>query len=182
MSNCRPVMDPWVLARPKLAGKRKYYGAYPAGFLERARFALGASIHDPVLHVCGGMARFYPYPRGFGKRDQTLDLDPALEPDFCQDARKPWPLMHHGESWAHILVDPPYSPEDADKYKAGRKVLPTPTELLRRAREVLIPGGRVGLLHYIWARPTAGLRSVAMFPIAVGFGNRLRVFGVYEAE
>ena len=38
MSNCRPVMDSWVLARPKLVGKRKYYGAYPAGLRSVAMF------------------------------------------------------------------------------------------------------------------------------------------------
>ena len=38
MSNCRPVMDSWVLARPKLVGKRKYYGAYPAGLHSVAMF------------------------------------------------------------------------------------------------------------------------------------------------
>lgn len=62
----RPITDVWILARPKV----KYYGAYPNGFLERARALLGVSPFDPVLHVCGGSAREYPAkPRGFGPRE-----------------------------------------------------------------------------------------------------------------
>src|SRR5882757_1099547 len=90
----RPITDLWFLARAKLKDGKKYYGAYLGGFPERARVLLGASIHDPVLHVCGGMAKFYPYKGGFGPNDQTLDIDPATEPDFLQDARDPFPSCH----------------------------------------------------------------------------------------
>lgn len=75
MSNYRPITDLWFLGRPKV----KYWGAYPNGFLERARALLGVTPHDAVLHVCGGKARDYPAkPRGFGPNDETLDLDDSL--------------------------------------------------------------------------------------------------------
>jgi len=51
----RPIMDMWALARPKLKDGLKYYGAYPAGFLQRARDLIGCSLNDSVLHVCSGM-------------------------------------------------------------------------------------------------------------------------------
>jgi hypothetical protein len=35
----RPITDVWILARPKV----KYYGAYPNGFLERARCSGGCA-------------------------------------------------------------------------------------------------------------------------------------------
>jgi hypothetical protein len=57
----RPIADVWILARSKV----KYFGAYPAGFLSRARDLLGVGINDQVLHVCAGKVRKYPY-RGFG--------------------------------------------------------------------------------------------------------------------
>jgi hypothetical protein len=44
-----------------------------------ARVLIGCGINDPVPHVCGGMARYYPYAGGFGPNDKTLDLDPAGE-------------------------------------------------------------------------------------------------------
>lgn len=36
----RPITDFWILARPKV----KYYGAYPSGFLERARALVGVMM------------------------------------------------------------------------------------------------------------------------------------------
>ncbi len=50
----RPITDVWILARAKLTGGHKLYGAFPGGFGERARDLLGVHIDDPVLHVCGG--------------------------------------------------------------------------------------------------------------------------------
>jgi hypothetical protein len=87
----RPICDTWILARTKLKGGKKYYGAFPAGFLHRARALLGVGIDDPVLHVCGGHVKAYPYA-GFGPNDRTLDLDPATEPDFLRDAREALPM------------------------------------------------------------------------------------------
>lgn len=82
----RPICDIWLLARPKVA----YYGAYPAGFLGRARDLLGVTPTSYVLHVCGGKVRDYPY-RGLSQNDYTMDLDQDLKPDFCQDVREHWP-------------------------------------------------------------------------------------------
>jgi hypothetical protein len=175
-----PPHGDWILCRPKLKGGRKYYGAYPAGFPERARIVLGATLNSPILHACGGMARHYLYPRGFGPNDKTLDMDPEVEPDFLQDARKPWPCFPRNTLWNCILIDPPYSTEDAKKYRPGETAYPKPYELLCRASEVLSVGGRVGILHYIWAKGPKTLRPIGVYPVLVGQGNRIRVFTVFE--
>lgn len=113
----RPITDVWILARSKV----KYYGAYPAGFLHRARALLGVSPDDAILHVCGGKVRDYPY-RGLGPNDRTLDLDPACQPNFLQDARDALPrractcvgyACHEPHLWDAVLIDRPYTPEDA---------------------------------------------------------------------
>jgi hypothetical protein len=80
----RPITDVWILARPKLSEGAKYYGSYPAGFLSRARALLGVSMERPVLHVCAGLVRNYPFS-GLGRNDRTVDLDPATHP-----------RLHHG--------------------------------------------------------------------------------------
>lgn len=99
----RPLTDVWLLGRPKLVrGKRTFYGAYPAGFLERARLLLGVQELDPVLHVCAGVVRDYPF-RGFGPNDRTVDLDQELDPDFCMDARKLG--MQPGDMFPYMYVD-----------------------------------------------------------------------------
>lgn len=171
----RPITDVWFLARAKLKGGQKYYGAYLGGFPERARALLGVTIADPVLHVCGGMARHYPYARGFGPNDKTLDLDPLVNPDFCQDARDPYP-----SGFRAILADPPYSPEDAAQYLPGAKGYPKPSQIVRLGLAAVPHGGRVGIIHYALPKPPPTAKFVAAVAIMCGFGNRVRVFSVFE--
>lgn len=187
--NYRPITDFWLLARAKRANGIKRYGAYLAGFPERARRLLGVTLGDPVLHACGGLARYYPFKGGFGPHDRTLDLDPLVVPDFLQDAREKWPLQDFGmtegaKHWPAILIDPPYSPEDAKQYPTGPETYPTPHQLLTRAVEVLRPGGRVGIIHYIWPNPVKGLKEkeVAAVCVTTGRNARARHFVVFEKE
>jgi hypothetical protein len=183
MSNYRPITDFWLLGRAKRANGIKRYGAYLGGFPERARKLLGVSVNVPVLHACGGLARFYPYRGGFGPNDKTLDLDPAVSPDFEQDAREPWPMLE-GRPWSAILIDPPYSEKDAEKYPPGAGKYPTPHQLLTRAVEVLAPGARVGIIHYLWPQPVKGLvqKEVAAVCVTTGRNARARHFVVFEKE
>jgi len=180
MSNYRPITDIWFLARAKLQGGVKYYGAYLGGFPERARALLGVNINDPVLHVCGGMAKLYPYKRGFGPHDATLDLDSACEPDFIHDARESWPFYQEKYGWAGILIDPPYSEADAAHYQPGAEKYPPPNLLLKRAFDVLPVGGRVGIIHYILPSPPENAFFVACVGILCGYNNRIRCYSVFE--
>lgn len=173
----RPITDIWLLTRARLNGGKKYPGAYLGGFPERARALLGVSINDPVLHVCGGMARFYPYGGGFGKNDATLDLDPETEPDFLQDARAPFPT-----GFEAILIDPPYSEEDAKRWRPGADVYPKPNLLVANAISVLPPGHRVGIIHYVVPRRPPHTRLVAIIGVACGFNNRMRAYTVFEKQ
>jgi hypothetical protein len=197
----RPITDTWILARPKFNPKvmagyigpdgkplKSYYGGYVAGFLSRARHLLGVPIDQPLLHACGGCAKAYPF-KGLGYFDKTLDLNPVVKPDFLQDARDPWPTCreeacgrcdYEYHNWPGILIDPPYSPADAQHYDVGADVLPTPAELQKRAWEVLAPGGKCGILHYLWCRPPAGAIPVALITIYVGYNNKARTLSVWE--
>lgn len=169
--NYRPICDTWILARSKV----KYYGAYPAGFLDRARALLGVSVNDPVLHVCSGMVVDYPF-RGFGPNDKTLDIDGRLAPDHVLDVNeKALPT-----GYVAILADPPYTERDAENYRAGSGSFPKAGFLLARCIEAVEVGRRVGILHYEWPRPPANARSVAVVGVLVGFANRIRCFSVFE--
>ncbi len=172
----RPITDVWIMARPKYKGGKKRYGGYPAGFLERARALLGVRIDEPVLHVCGGLARFYPYRRGFGPADKTLDLDPEVQPDFLQCVTQPLP-----EGFAAMLADPPYSEEDAAEYSPGPLAYPNPHQLMRSMLRSLPVGHRAGLLHYLVPRnPGENAKYIACIALNYGFGNRMRAFTVFE--
>lgn len=167
----RPITDVWILARPKV----KYYGAYPNGFLERAKVLLGEN--RGTLHVCGGHAKSYPNKRVIDC-DWTLDLDPDTKPDFCQDALAPLPTLDEGH-WASILIDPPYTSADAEHY--APKSLPAANALLKNAVAALKIGGRVGMLHYILPQPPKeGVKFIACVGVIVGYNNRMRCFSVFE--
>lgn len=171
----RPITDIWFLARAKLLDGHKYYGAYLGGFPERARALLGVGPTDQVLHVCGGMAKHYPYKGGFGVNDMTLDLDPMCTPDYLQDARDPFP-----KGFAAILMDPPYSEIDAEHYRVGAESYPKPNTLIKNALEALPIGGRVGLIHYVLPGNPKNAKFIAAIGIMCGFNNRIRVYSVFE--
>lgn len=186
----RPITDSWLLCRPKV----KYYGAYPSGFLHRARQLLGVGDMDPVLHVCSGHVRKYPY-RGLGVNDKTLDLNPLVKPDFLQDAREPFPRFKdpHGTvdgkdrfgKWDAVLIDRPYTDEDADKYipwglGEGHKVLPSANLLVKHGINVVPVGGKVGILDYMWPQPPKNAKEAAVVAVYCGRNGRARVFTVFE--
>lgn len=171
----RPITDMWVLARAKLKGGKKYYGAYLGGFPERARALLGVNLNDPVLHVCGGMARHYPYAGGFGPNDKTLDLAEGTNPDYLQDARQPLP-----EGFKAALIDPPYSEPDAAHYAPGIESYASPSALVENAINSLPCGARVGIIHYMLPRCPKNAKFVACVGVVCGFNNRIRVYSVFE--
>lgn len=180
-----PVHDLWFLARAKLkphadGSKNTYYGAYLGGFPERARVLIGCSLDESMLHVCGGKARHYPYRRGFGVRDKTMDIDPGVNPDIAGDAEVSIPLLNKGSEWGGILIDPPYSEDDAKHYATGK--YPNPHTLVRNAIDALPVGRKVGIIHYIVPRCPKNAKFVACVGVICGFGNRIRVFAVYERE
>lgn len=175
MSNYRPITDTWILARAKLKGGAKYYGAYMGGFPERARALLGVSIDQPVLHVCGGMSRLYPYAGGFGLNDKTIDLDPNCKPDYLRDVCEPLP-----KGFAAMLLDPPYSEADAAKYAPGARHYPSPGKLIQNAIDALKVGQRAGIIHYMVPRKPANARFVACVGVICGFNNRGRFYSVFE--
>lgn len=180
----RPITDIWLLARPKV----KYYGAYPNGFLERARDLMGVGQQDGVLHVCAGRVRAYPNPRCLSDLDIMLDLDAALNPDIVADAAD----FTHDDVARRVdsrrldhlrfaLADPPYTPIDADRYRPGRERWPDPNRIVKAALDVVPVGGRVGILSLGWPRyPKQRSRQIAVVGVYVGNGNAGRTFAVYE--
>ena len=177
----RPITDIWMLARCKYKGGVKRYGGYLGGFPERARALLGVTINDPVLHVCGGLAKQYPYAGGFGPMDRTMDLDPETNPDYLLDAREPWGWIADIGFKAY-LIDPPYSEEDAKHYLDGKgdTLYPPPNLLVKRAFEVMEVGQRVGIIHYMVPKAPANSRFVACVGVVCGFNNRIRAYSVFE--
>lgn len=171
----RPITDVWILAR----SKTKYYGAFPAGFLSRARALLGVGPEGIVLHVCAGMVRDYPF-KGFGPFDLTVDIDPATEPDFCLDVRTQLRETFSDTQLDAVLIDRPYSEEDADHYATGRATLPDLNQLLRDSLALVPIGHRVGVIDYRWPMPPKNATEVAVVAVGTGRNGRARWYTVFE--
>jgi len=186
----RPICDLWLLTRCKYKGGVKRYGGYLGGFPERARRLIGCAINEPMLHVCGGLARLYPYAGGFGPHDQTLDNDPSTSPDFLLDAEDfiPSSPKDTTDYWGGILIDPPYSEKDAKNYPLG--TYPNPNKLLANSLAVLPVGRKVGIILYGLPRCQLTVEKdgevleiakfIACVGVVCGFGNRGRWFSVFE--
>lgn len=200
----RPITDVWILGRSKTKDPetgKSYYGAYLSGFLERARpMLVGGNSDARILHVCGGHARSYNGKKGgitlsgFGKNDLTLDIDPLCKPDIVYDGRmldkvrvidggylgfylppddKPLQVFRPDA----ILIDRPYSLEDAKNYRCGPDVLPDLNKLVRDC--LRLTDGLVGVIDYAWPSvPEA--KEVAAIAVGTGRNGRARWFTIWK--
>jgi hypothetical protein len=199
----RPITDTWILARSKTKDDtgKTYHGAYLSGFLERARpILVGNDKYASILHVCGGMARNYngnPKEKGgitltgFGKNDLTLDIDPLCKPDILADARNlskailkrnylyiPFSLtLDKIKAPQAIIIDRPYTIEDAKNYRCGSDVLPNINTLLTDCLK--LTNGFVGVIDYIWPSTRIG-KEVYVFAVGSGRNGRARWFTVWK--
>jgi 16S rRNA G966 N2-methylase RsmD len=110
-------------------------GGYPIGFIEWAMKIMGCDDSNKILHLCSGSVR----------TGITMDIRKEVAPNIVADSRHT-PLV--GECFDFILIDPPYSQEWAKNLYDTEEYYPTPKSLLAEACRVLVPNGKVGLLHF----------------------------------
>ena len=146
---------------------------------------VGGNQDACILHVCGGHARGYNGKKGgitlsgFGKNDLTLDIDPLCRPDILADARELHKVagFYVGRAFDAILIDRPYSYEDAKHYRCGPDVLPDLNKLLTDC--LRLTDGLVGVIDYAW--PSAkGAKEVAAIAVGTGRNARARWFTVWK--
>lgn len=112
----------WTLPRPP---KSRYKGGFPLYFEDNLVQLLG--YPERILQPFGGRAEY-------GTR---VDLDPLVEPDVVADAHD---LPFEDESFDCVILDPPYSDEEAQElYAVNRKL--EPAVYMREAVRVLREGG-----------------------------------------
>lgn len=112
----------------------------------------------------------------------TLDIDPLCKPDFLLDARElhnPPRLLQKESRPDAILIDRPYSYEDAKNYRCGPDVLPDLNKLLTDC--LRLTDGLVGVIDYAW--PSAkDAKEVAAIAVGTGRNARARWFTVWKRQ
>lgn len=144
-----------------------YYGGYPAGYLRRIK----ALFPDKrrVLHVFSGKVDLSALP------GDTVDLNPALGPTYLDDAQslQAVPL----ERYDLVLADPPYSVEDAERYRTSMVKRDKVMSALRR-----LPIGA----HVVWLDQVHPMYRKDAFDLQAEIGmvkstnHRYRVVCVFE--
>lgn len=145
------------------------FGRFPNRYLRhilRAR-RLGDVRRDDVLHVCSGT---------LGPDERwTVDIRREARPRVQADGAM---LPFRANTFRAVLLDPPYSVDLARSlYKTEN---PRPSWLLREAARVVMPGGRIGILHVAVPFSPPDCRLVKSWPVTTGVGFRVRTLTVYE--
>ena len=131
------VVGTWIMGadyrvKPRTPDEDPYYGGYPAGYLRRIK-ALFPDKRS-VLHLFSGQVDLSVIP------GHTVDLNPELNPDYVDDAQT---LEHVPlEFYDLLLLDPPYSVEDAEHYKIT---------MVKRNKVMKVLGQRLSSgCHVVW--------------------------------
>jgi hypothetical protein len=144
-----------------------YYGGYPAGYLRRIRSMFPDKRR--VLHLFAGKVDLTALP------GDTVDLNPALEPTYVDDAQKlaAVPLAVYDL----VLADPPYSIEDCERYQ---------TTMVKRNTVMAALAGLSPGAHVVWLDQVLPMYRKDTFSIEAVIGmvkstnHRFRVVTIFR--
>jgi hypothetical protein len=160
------VVGTWIMGNDYRV-KTGYYGGYPAGYLRRIRSMFQDKTR--VLHLFSGQVDLTALP------GDTVDINPALHPTFVDDAQNLLgvPLADYDL----VLADPPYSTEDAERYRTSMVKRNT----VMRALAGLNPGS-----HVVWLDQVLPMYRKQEFAIEAVIGmvkstnHRFRVVTIFK--
>ena len=145
------------------------FGRFPKGFLRhflKLRM-LGDVTRDEVLHVCSGTLT----------EAWTVDVRAEAKPRVIANGTA---LPFRDASFKAVLMDPPYS--DAYARNLYGTENPRPAWLLREAARVVVPGGRIALMHVGVPFAPPACHLVRVWPVSTGVGFRGRWVTIYQKD
>lgn len=157
----------WSVHHPETFEVAEVFGQYPQGFIA---FAVKAMQTTEILHVCSGALTA-------GVPGVRVDIRHDVHPDVQCDGRA---LPFKDDSFEGVLIDPPYTMEYAESLYGTE--YPRPSHLMNEAGRVVKPSGLVGMLHFLVAAPTPGLKLERIVGITTGTGYRIRAWTLYRKQ
>jgi hypothetical protein len=106
-----------------------------------------------------------------------VDIRLETKPTVVADCRR---TPFADESFRWIMIDSPYSKEFAERLYGTGKHYPRPGAILKEAARLLVPGGRVGILHFILPPYPKSLRRLSVNGIMTGTCHAIRAWSVFE--
>ena len=148
--------------------KSIYYGQYPSTFVKRI---LGMFHGQSILHLCCGRCKI---PGAV-----NVDMHNLPEVDVIADVEN-LPESLKANQFDVVLIDPPYSELDAQRYKVPRLV--NAQRVMQQAKQSLKIGGYLCWLdekYPSYRRPEWQL--VGLIGIVTGFERRTRILSIFKS-
>ena len=162
------IVGTWIMGNDYRATS-DVYGSYPHGYLKRVKALFPDKAS--VLHLFSGLVDQTAWP------GDTLDIRPEVNPTYLCDAQQSLrgvPL----DSYDIVLADPPYSVEDAERY---RTTMVKRNRIMRRLAECCRPG-----THVVWLDQVLPMYRrtewsvVGVIGMVRSTNHRFRVITIFE--
>lgn len=147
--------------------KAVYYGQFPSTFVKRVT-AMFPPTEFRFLHLCCGRCHV--------DGAVNVDIETLPEVDVVAGAEA---LPFTANSFDVCLIDPPYSEQDADRYKVKR--LLSAKKVMAQLQEILAPDGWLLWLdekYPSYSRKIWQLKG--LIGIVTGFERRTRVLSMFR--
>lgn len=148
--------------------KAIYYGQYPSTFVKRI---CGMFPNYRLLHLCCGRCHI---PNAV-----NVDIHDLPEVDIIADVEN-LPEDLKGSKFDVVLIDPPYSQLDAERYKVPRLV--NAQKVMKQAKECLRGGGYLCWLDEKYpSYRRSDWKLVGLIGIVTGFERRTRILSIFKS-
>jgi hypothetical protein len=147
--------------------KSIYYGQYPSTFVKRIQAMFPQA---KMLHLCCGRCNI--------SGAVNVDFHPLPEADVVANVEDLPDDLKRGQ-FDVVLIDPPYSEQDADRYKVPRLV--NSQKVMKQSRDALKDGG-----YLLWLDEKYPMyrrnnwKLVGLISIVTGFERRVRVLSIFQ--